>query len=344
MSAVTSMLAQDTKLIWRNGHVAVVIGIAALMIALVIFLPAELNTGPGEYLYDAIPGAPVRSALTEMGARVEGLPESRAAYEALLEENPNAIGVVVDGTVERPQVTITQRTDVPEQSINLLKATVDTVLRSLGGAPVEAAPIERLRPQAEVVPMNLAGLPVFLGLEVGILGFLLVAVFVFQEKQEGTIRAYRVSPAGLWPYLLSKAAVFLLLSLGYGVVVVAVGMGIDANWPAVIGLIAWASLFMTIFGLGFAVWFDNLSGWFFPGLAVLVLNMLPFFSYIYPVFTPVWVPFIPSYGLLFALREALFPTGNTELITQTLLVGLGWLVAAIVFAALSVRARLFKGD
>ena len=344
MSAVTSMLAQDAKLIWRNGHVAVVIGIAALMIALVIFLPSEFSTGPGEYLYDAIPGSPVRSALVEMGARLEGLPESRRAFDEQLAENPNSIGIVVAGSVREPQVAISQPTEVPQQSINLLQATIDTVLRSLQGSDVEPAAVERLRPQSQIIPANLAGLPIFLGLEVGILGFLLVAVFVFQEKQEGTIRAYRISPAGLWPYLFSKAVVFLLLALGYGVVVVAAGMGFGVNWPAVMGLIAWASLFMTVFGLGFAAWFDNLSSWFFPGLAVLVLNMVPFFSYIYPVFTPAWVPFIPSYGLLFALREALFPTGNPQMITQTLLAGLGWLAAATVFAALSVRARLLKED
>lgn len=344
MNAVTTLLAQDGKLIWRNGHAAVVAGIALLMIALVIFLPEEFSTGPGEYLYDAIPGSPLRNALVEMGADLSGLPESQQELNELLGENPNAIGIIVQGTIEQPVVSITQPREIPEQSINLLQATIDTALRTLQGADLEPAPVRRLRPQAEIIPTNLAGLPIFLGLEVGILGFLLVAVFVFQEKQEGTIRAYRITPAGLWPYLISKAAVFLLLSLSYGIVVVAAGMGLGVNWPAVIALIAWASLFMTVFGLGFAAWFDNLSSWFFPGLAVLILNMLPFFSYIYPVFTPLWVPYIPSYGLLFALREALFPTGNPELITRTLLTGLAWLGAATVFAAFSVRARLLQGD
>ncbi|AHC14068.1 ABC transporter permease [Salinispira pacifica] len=344
MSAVTTLLAQDGKLIWRNGHAAVVAGIALLMIALVIFLPEEFSTGPGEYLYDAIPGSPLREALVEMGADLSGLPESQQELDELLEENPNAIGITVHGTIEQPEVNITQPREIPRQSINLLQATIDTALRTLQGADLEPVPVRRLRPRAEIIPVNLAGLPVFLALEVGILGFLLVAVFVFQEKQEGTIRAYRITPAGLWPYLISKAAVFLLLSLSYGIVVVAAGMGLGVNWPAVIALIAWASLFMTVFGLGFAAWFDNLSSWFFPGLAVLILNMLPFFSYIYPVFTPLWVSYIPSYGLLFALREALFPTGNPQLITRTLLTGLAWLGAATVFAAFSVRARLLQGD
>jgi ABC-2 type transport system permease protein/fluoroquinolone transport system permease protein len=313
------------------------------MIALIVFLPEEINTGPGEYVLDTLPGAPVRSALVELGANVEGLPESREQFNALLEENRNATGVVIRGSLRVPQVEIIQRTQAPEESINLLTATLDLVIRGVQNGDVPEIPVERLRPQAEVIPMNLAGVPIFLAFEVGILGFLLVAVFVFQEKQEGTIRAYRVTPGGLWPYIASKTAIFTILAIVYGVIVVAVALGSGANWGAILALVVWASAFMTIFGLGFAAWFRNLSHWFFPGLAILVLNMVPFFAYIYPVFNPGWLQAIPSYSLVFALREALFPTGDAALIRETLLTGLAWLAGATVFAAVSVRARLLKG-
>lgn len=343
MRRLATLFSQDVVLAWRNGHVAVVLAIAALMIALVVFLPDEIDTGPSEYVLDTIPGSPVREALVELGADVDGLPEGRAQLDSLLDEHRNATGVVISGSVDRPAVEIIQRTALPDESINLLEATIDLVIRGLQGGEVPWAPVERLRPQAEVVPMNLAGVPVFLAFEVGILGFLLVAVFVFGEKQEGTIRAYRVTPGGLWPYIASKTLVFTVLAIVYGFVVVVAGFGLAVNWFAIMGLVVWASAFMTVFGLGFAAWFRNLSHWFFPGLAMLVLNMLPFFAYIYPVFNPAWVRAIPSYGLVFALREALFPTGDAELIRQTLLSGLAWLAGAVVFAAVSVRARLLKG-
>jgi hypothetical protein len=72
--------------------------------------------------------------------------------------------------------------------------------------------------------------------------------------------------------------------------------------------------------------------------------MVPFFSYVYPMFNPGWVQAIPSYGLLYSFREALFPTGDATIISRTLLTGVAWLVAAGAFGALSVRARLLKGD
>lgn len=138
--------------------------------------------------------------------------------------------------------------------------------------------------------------------------------------------------------------VVVAISLLMIALVTVVGLGFSADWSAVVALTVWASAFMTMFGLGFAAWFRNLSHWFFPGLAVLILNMIPFFAYVYPVFNPSWIRAIPSYGLIFALREALFPTGDSELISRTLLTGLAWLAAAAGFGAYSVRARLLKED
>lgn len=343
MRRLATLFGRDLVLAWRNGHVAVVIAIAMLMIALVIFLPEEIDAGPSEFVLDAIPDAPVRAALVDLGADVHGLPATREEFDTALDANRNATGVVISGSIDRPSVEIIQRTAMPEESINLLAATIDLVIRDLRAGAIPDVPVERLRPRAEGVPMNLAGIPVFLAFEVGILGFLLVAVFVFGEKQEGTIRSYRVTPGGLWPYLVSKTLVFTVLALGYGIVVVAAGFGLAVDWLPVLALIVWASAFMTVFGLGFAAWFRNLSHWFFPGLALLVVNMIPFFAYIYPVFNPAWIRFIPSYGLVFALREALFPTGDDALVRETLLTGLAWLAGAGGFAAVSVRARLLKG-
>lgn len=343
MKRLASLLRQDLVLAWRNGHIYVVLGIAALMVALILLLPEEISRGPGEYVLDSIPGAPVRGAVLELGGNPEALPATREEFNELLASRPNAIGVEIDGSLDRPRVAIITRTNVPEQTLNLLVASVDQVLRVARGEELPEHPVDFLRPEAAAVPLNLSGIPIFLAFEVGILGFLLVAVFVFQEKQEGTIRAYRVSPGGLWPYIASKALVFTLIAIVYGAIIVMVGLGPTANWPAVLALVVWASLFMTILGLGFAAWFHNLSHWFFPGLALLVLNMLPFVSYVYPVWSPPWVTVIPSYALVYALREALFPTGDAPLIVRTLAVGLVWFAGAVAFGAVSVRARLLKG-
>lgn len=343
MNRLLRLIGRDTVLLWRNYHILVVAVVALIMVALIVFLPNELASAPGEYLLDTIDGSPVRRELIEMGGRADGLPQTQEEFDRLLHENPNAIGVVVEGTIDRPQVRVVEQASVADRNLNILIATIETVFRRLHGDDGRDHPVEMLRAASEPIPLNLSGVPVFLAFEVAILGFLLVAVLIFQEKQEGTIRAYRVSPGGLAPYLASKTLVFTALGLVYGAVIVLVGFGFRANWAAVLVLVGLSGAFMTVFGLGFAAWFDNLSDWFFPGLAVLMLNMLPFVSYIYPPFSPAWIAFVPSYGLLFALREALFPTGDSELIRSAVITGSGWLVGAIAFAAVSVRSRLLKG-
>lgn len=345
MKSFTAQFKKDTVLAYRNGHIWVVAALAVIMVALIIFIPKEIETGPGEYLLDTLPGSPVRKALLDMGGREESLPLEKESLDKILAEKPNTLGIIISGSLKEPEVEIIQRRNIPEQSVNLLIATLESMLRGTGlGTEEREFPILFARPQAEKVPRNLAGIPIFLAFEVGILGFLLVAVFVFQEKQEGTIRAYRVSPGGLWPYIFSKTLVFTLLSLVYGFIVVAAGFGFKADWPGIIALILWAGAFMTLFGLGFAAWFNNLSQWFFPGLGLLILNMLPFFSYVYPVFNPEWIRFIPSHGLVFSLKESLFPAGDTGLVRDTLLNGLIWLAGAVIFCAYSVKKRLLMGD
>ena len=44
---------------------------------------------------------------------------------------------------------------------------------------------------------------------------MLVAVMIFQEKQEDSIRAYRISPGTVAGYILSKTLVFIVLSIVY---------------------------------------------------------------------------------------------------------------------------------
>lgn len=199
-----------------------------------------------------------------------------------------------------------------------------------------------LGPVLEPVPANLTGIPVFIAFEVAILGFLLIAVFVFQEKQEGTIRAYRVSPGTISTYILSKVLIFTLVSLVYGLVIVLAGWTLKPDWLRVLGLTLITSGMMTLLGLGFSSWFSNLSGWFFPGLAMLVLNILPIFSYLYPAFDPGWIRWIPSYGILFALEESLFWPQHTQAFQEALMPLVGWTGFSVLFCWFSVRRSLLQ--
>jgi fluoroquinolone transport system permease protein len=99
---------------------------------------------------------------------------------------------------------------------------------------------------------------------------------------------------------------------------------------------------MTMFSLAVAVFFRNLSEWFFVGVAILLVNSLPMFSYAMPSFAPAWVTLIPSYPAVFASRDVLFYGSGLLAISPTVLylVVLNLLALAAAYAA--VRFKLLE--
>jgi hypothetical protein len=108
-----------------------------------------------------------------------------------------------------------------EANINLLKVSLDHGILQLRGEASQTLDVEYLRPVREPTPLNLRMVPTIIVFEVVLLGFLIAAVMMFQEKQEGTLRAYRVTPSGAVNYILSKTVLFILLSLAYGIPILA---------------------------------------------------------------------------------------------------------------------------
>lgn len=344
MNALAQM-KRDAVLAWRNGHVAVVVAIMAVMWLLILLLPPAMEKRHGELVLDLSEGAILRRAAEANGMSLAALAADREDYERRLAADAGLIGVVASGAPGALRVEIAAGAQVPERNLALLRASIDELLRLARGAGSDGSfPVRRLGPVAEPAPLNLVGVPIFLIFEAGILGFLLVAVFVFQEKQEGTLKAYRAAPGGPLPYILAKLGVFVGLSVLYGAGVLAAAAieGARPDWPAALGALALTSAFMTLFGLGFASFFRNLSHWFFPGLAALLLNVVPFFSYARPAFSPAWVKAIPSYDAVFLARDLILnPAGSAGAAGAFLRLG-AWTAAAALFCYFAVSRKLLK--
>jgi ABC-2 type transport system permease protein/fluoroquinolone transport system permease protein len=257
-----------------------------------------------------------------------------------IKSDPGTIGIIAEGTFENPTFTFAYYGDIPEKNLNLLRASMEFILDPQTDGEYS---IEYLRPKSEPIPMNLFGVPVFIVFEVVLLGFLLSAVLIFQEKQEGSIRAYRVSPGGAALYLISKTFLFVVLSIFYGGVLVALSFGGAVNYGKIILLVVLSSSFMTMLGIMVASFFSGLSDWFIVGLVILLANILPFFSYLMPGFAPEYIKWIPSYHLIFAMRELLFPTGGTGTF-NTALTNLLWQNGLIFAASLFVVKRKLMSE
>lgn len=341
MKRFFSTFSQDLLLAYRSGHVLITAILLVIMLALVLLLPKEIQVH-NELIYDSTPEGALAAYLADRGTDTSILFRDEQAFHAELEKNPAKVGVIFTGGLQAPAFEIIVQNAVADANLSLLEASLDRAVLEMRGQAKDRLGVEFLRPLAASPPFNLKLIPIILVFEVVLLGFLITSVMMFQEKQEATLRAYRVTPAGALNYILSKCMLFVVLSIAYGVPILLLGFGLSANYGLILALIVLSSALMTLFSLFIAVFFRNLSEWFFVGVAVLIINSLPMISYGLPSFAPAWLTWIPSYPAVFATRDVLFHGAGWQHIQPTILYLASLTLAAFVAAYTAVHFKLLK--
>ncbi|MGE5592167.1 MAG: hypothetical protein ACM3X3_00580 [Betaproteobacteria bacterium] len=120
-----------------------------------------------------------------------------ALYETVLRQSGTDVGKFPSD--EEALRRVVRKDGATPQGVNILKAALNAMVRRATEGEGEKSSgepprVRFLPPQAEPVPLNLTALPGLIAFEVIVLGFTFVAVFIFQEKHGGTIKAHRVSP------------------------------------------------------------------------------------------------------------------------------------------------------
>lgn len=198
-----------------------------------------------------------------------------------------------------------------------------------------------LGPLREPPPFDLSFVPLMLGLDVVMLGFLFGGVMVLQEKMDGTLRAYRVGPGGTAPFVLSKLLVNVLLGGLNAAVFLAWAHPSALLSPGLVLLVLGVTTVLTLLGMGLATYFDSLSTFFYPLAVVgLVLN-LPMLAYVSPSLELAWLEWVPTWDVMFVGRALLFDPESVRAWEVMARVGLG-LALTGAFATWSIDRRLMK--
>jgi hypothetical protein len=158
------------------------------------------------------------------------------------------------------------------------------------------------------------------------MGLFIIAAFIFMDKEEGTIKAFAVTPSHIWEYLLGKMAVMLLAGMLSGLMTVLLVAGSSANYVLLILLLAVSNLFGSSLGLLVASFFDNMAQAMGTIFIIIYLMAMPAVSYYMPAFSPLPMRILPSYPLLFAFRETLLDDPDYAMV----------LANAAIFAVVSV--------
>lgn len=341
MKRFFSMFMQDLTLAYRNGLILITGILLVVMVALVLFLPKHLKVH-NEMILDKSNGTILATYLKNQGVGKEVVYLDDQEFFEALKKKPNKVGVVFSGNLDQPAFEFITNSIIAEENLNLLQASLDRVILDLRGDSIDELSVTYLRGLLTPPPFNLKITPIALVFEVVLLGFLFVAVMMFQEKQEATLRAYRVTPAGPVNYIISKNLLFIVLSLLYGLPLVLIGFGTSINYGLLFALVVLSASMMTLISLFIAVFFKNISEWFFIGVGLMVLNSLPSISYALPSFAPKWITWIPSYPAVFAVRDVLFHAATWVDIQPTIIFLVALNIVGFFMAYIAIQRKLLK--
>ena len=178
--------------------------------------------------------------------------------------------------------------------------------------------------------------PVFLAFAGSLMGFFIVMAYIFYDKAEGVIRAFAVTPSSIWKYLITKIFVILTtVAVSSSIIAIPV-MGGQPNY-----LLFYLFLLVTTFaiaslGLLVASFFDNISKAFGVMYPIMIVLLIPAFSYYIPSFDPLWLRFFPTYPVLHGFKEILLNGDAGYVLTYSLAFLAGGLV---LFMLASIRFR-----
>ncbi len=342
-----ALVYRETLLCWRNKLILVTAITLAAMVAVYYALPlfSALSGKEGEttVLLDRTEDGLFTSYLLSAGGGHFLLAETEEEFSAMISEGSNRTGVEISGN--RTGMTFSSTFQYPPSP--LYKALAEGFFRSLAAEALawqERLPtrVERLRPESIMVSSRDRMIAILLAFEVMILGFLFVSVLVFSEKSEGIMRSIRISPSGVFPYVLSKTVVFTILSTVYGLLLVLFTIGTASNFIALTVLLLLSCGFMTLLGLGIASFFRSISDWFVPGVIALSINMMALIPYqLSGSFSPLF-SILPGYTVIFGIHEILFHSGNAPLFMKTTAILLAEFAVCLLFAWWSVKRNSVK--
>lgn len=352
-----SLWAKDLKVVTRNHYLTVVVGLALLYVLAVNFLiPAQLATSVDVVVWDQT-GSQAMLRLYEASGdsgpassnpgagRVISV-DSEAAFSEALGAGNTRLGLKIEGRDLPERIVVTYQGYENQRTRHLFEAALRAQAAALTGSPRPVFETDILRPTqpGERPPFNFSLLPVFIFTEAVMVGVLLTAALLYSEKDEGTLGAYRVSPGGVLEYLLAKSLAMGVLGVVFTVIVTALTVGFRVAWAPILGITFLSAVVMTLVALVVANLFRTISQFLLTGVVITVALGLPVAGYFAPSLSPWWFKVLPSYPLVFALREAYFPSENPAAIVEAAWQMLATLAVVLPLAALAFSRQLVGRD
>ena len=353
MNRIGNLFKKDLLLGIKDIFVLLEVGFAVVILMMLLFvIPEDIKKDAVVYIYDE------SKVVENFIATSVGLEEmektggefyvnSRAEIVEGMTDERSAIGLIITKYAENTyNVELLTQPYTTEAIIHYIDMDLEDLL-SLISPPYDFYPadvLDSVRIRAlqwglrDELPFNQRILPSILLMMVGVLGLFVMISLIGQERSEATIRAFRISPAGLWEFLLSKH--LLLLAIGFSTFTILylpiIGFGGYLQGLLVIFL---TIIFGSSIGVILGGIFDSPMAAILWVMLLLIVLALPAVSLFSPAFSPNWLKIIPSYHTLFGLDAAMFPDNNSHVIWRGAAI-LAGLDVVLVFLSVWIFGKL----
>ncbi|MCK4543683.1 MAG: ABC transporter permease [Spirochaetales bacterium] len=326
---------KDMKLASKSFYFYMELGIALIFVVVLLFIVPE-NPDPKMDVYAYIDLQGPYKTMTEEALSRENtdliMLNSREEVKAELKGNRGSVGLVITQADDRIVYEYILQGYEGEKFRNILKTSTEAGFVSEAANYRSVTNVITLEEDTEKLSLRLNILPVFLAYNAAFMGLFIIAAYIFLDKEEGTIKAFAVTPARVWHYLLGKVGVILVSGLMSGLVATIFLAGLKANYLHLILLLIATNAFGSTVGLFIASFFNTMvkaMGWLYVIIIILSFSAV---SYYLPAFSPLIIRILPSYPMLFAFRETLYDVGNTGYIYTNVL---GFSAASVILFLLA---------
>jgi hypothetical protein len=328
MSKLFVTFGKDLKLSINGLYFYIEIIMAIVFIA--VMLIAVPNEFESNYNYYAV----IDSSLAEINVLQEQpenmiIVNSREELEEAMSNDRNSIGVSMTTLNNTLNMEIILQGHESEKLRNFIKAEIEGYFITQEIAVTEHIEIEKLQEHPEKLSDRENILPVYLTINVALMGLFIIAAYIFLDKEEGLVKAYAVAPVKIWSYLASKAMVILVLGLFTSIIVVFSIVQFRVNYFLLMLMIISFNIFGSALGVLITSFYNSMIKAMEALYAVILIMMLGSITYFIPSFNPLWIRVLPVYPMLFSFRELLLNHGDKGYILQNILLFLA--IGSVLF-------------
>lgn len=325
---------KDMKISFKTFYIYIEILMALIFIAVILFVVPENFTSNAKIyinIDDSFQKDIVIESLAENTSGATFL-DSMDDIRVKLEKEKNSMGLKISTENDKVIYDIVLQGYESQRFRNVVeKSFVSNIAEKLPNYE-KVTKITTLSGSTEKLTDRLNMLPVFLVLNSSFLGLFIIATYIFMDKDEGTIRAFAVTPAKVWEYLLSKMGVMLVTGIITALLTTIIVAGSKPHYYHLILLLIATNVFGTSLGLFISSFYDSIMKAMGALMSTVLMLSFATVSYYMPSFSPILIKILPSYPMLFAFREVFLNELNLIYVYSNII---GFSVLAVIFFMLA---------